>query len=178
MSLAVIGLGNVLLGDDGFGPYVIELLRRRWEFPAGVELLDLGTPGLGLTGHLLGHETVILVDAAAIADAPGVIRVFEDADLDRLPAVARVSPHDPAVVEAIGVARAAGLGPREACLVAAAPLWREAGSGLSPVMRIAAEAAAEYIRRRVEARGFTARRLDDGRVEDDWWCRPVSAGVR
>ena len=174
----MIGLGNVLLGDDGFGPYVIELLRRHWEFPPGVELLDLGTPGLGLTGHLLGHEAVILVDAAEIPAAPGTIRVFEDADLDRLPAAPRVSPHDPAVPEALGVARAAGLGPREACLVAAAPRCREAGSGLSLEMRAAAEAAAEYVRRRIESRGFAARRLDGGPVQDDWWWRPVAEGRR
>ena len=61
MTLAVIGLGNVLLGDDGFGPFVVELLRRRYGFPPAVELLDLGTPGLGLVTYVHGHDAVVIV---------------------------------------------------------------------------------------------------------------------
>ncbi|HTX53070.1 MAG TPA: hydrogenase maturation protease [Candidatus Baltobacteraceae bacterium] len=171
MSLAVIGLGNVLLGDDGFGPFVVELLRRRYAFPPEVELLDLGTPGLGLISYLHGHDAVVIVDTIAGGGAPGELRVYEGAELERLPAAPRVSPHDPAVSEALAVARLAGTGPYDVCLVGAVPSSLELGAGLSRQVRAAADAAAEIVRRRVEERGFAAQRHDAGQVDDNWWLR-------
>ena len=97
MSVTIIGLGNVLLGDDGFGPFVVEVLRRSYILPAEVELLDLGTPGLGLISYLCGSEAVVIVDTVAGVGIPGNVRVYEGADLERLPSHPRVSPHDPAV---------------------------------------------------------------------------------
>jgi hydrogenase maturation protease len=175
MSLAVIGLGNVLLGDDGFGPFVTELLTTRYDFPPEVELLDLGTPGLGLVTYLHGHDSVVIVDAVKGPWTPGEVRVFESEELERMPAVPRVSPHDPAVAEALSVARAAGHGPGEACLVGAVPRSSELGASLTPEMRAAADAAAEIVRQRVEERGFAVRRRDARGVEDGWWHRPREA---
>lgn len=174
MSLAVIGIGNVLLGDDGFGPFVVEILRTRYVFPPEVELLDLGTPGLGLITYLHGHDTVVLVDAVAGAGSPGDVRVYEGAELERLPVAPRVSPHDPAVSEALAVARLARTGPFDVCLVGAVPGSLELGAGLSPQVRAAADAAAEIVRQRVEVRGFAIRPRDANLPEQDWWRRPCS----
>jgi hydrogenase maturation protease len=171
MSVAVIGLGNVLLGDDGFGPFVVELLRTRYAFPPEVALLDLGTPGLGLTSYLCGHEAVVIVDSLVGSGIPGDVRVYDGLGLDRMAAVPRVSPHDPAVGEALAIARAAGAGPSEACLLAAVPISLELGTGLSRQMRAAADAASEIARRRVEKLGFAVRRRDTSWIEDDWWLR-------
>jgi hydrogenase maturation protease len=178
VSLAVIGLGNVLLGDDGFGPFVVELLRTRYAFPPGVELLDLGTPGLGLISYLHGHDAVVIVDAVAGDGNPGDVRVYEEAELERMPAVPRVSPHDPAVAEALSIARLAGSGPHNVCLVGAVPCSLELGAGLTEAVRAAAEAAAEIVCRRIEERGFAVRRLETARVAQDWWMEPGAAQTR
>lgn len=169
--LAVIGLGNVLLGDDGFGPFVIELLRTGYEVPPQVELLDLGTPGLGLTGYLHGYDCIVFVDAVTGPWKPGTPMVFEDAELERMPFPPRVSPHDPALSEALCLARAAGEGPAETWLVGAVPCSKELGAGLSSKMRSAAGIAAEIIRDRVQQRGLAVRRRDAPEVTDDWWRR-------
>jgi len=174
MSLAVIGLGNVLLGDDGFGPFVVELLRTRYVFPPEVELLDLGTPGLGLISYLHGHDAVVIVDAVAGAGSPGNVRVYEEAELERLPVAPRVSPHDPAVSEAIAVARLVGTSSLDVCLVGAVPGSQELGAGLSPSVRAAADAAAEIVRQRVEEHGFAVRPRDADLPEQDWWIRVLS----
>ena len=172
MTLAVIGLGNVLLGDDGFGPFVIELLRARYEFPQEVELLDLGTPGLGLVTYLHGHDAVVLVDVVAGAGAPGDVRIYEGDELTSMGACARVSPHDPAVAEALSIVRAAGSGPRDACLVSTVPGTQELGAALSEPVRAAAEVAVEIVRRRVEGCGFDVHCRPASRVEPDWWRGP------
>ena len=171
MRLAVIGLGNVLMGDDGFGPFVIGLLDHLYEFPPEVELLDLGTPGLGLVSYLLGHDSVVFVDAAAISGLAGDVRIYDGPALEKMPAAPRVSPHDPAVAEALAVARAAGNGPREGCLVAAQPRSLQLGAGLTREMRAAADVAAEFVRRHVEDRGFAVRHRRAPVMDDDWWRR-------
>jgi hydrogenase maturation protease len=67
--LLVLGLGNVLLGDDGVGGAAVSLLLDRYEPPRGVQVLDGGTLGLSLLPYLDAADAVILVDAIA-AEAP------------------------------------------------------------------------------------------------------------
>lgn len=171
MRLAVVGLGNVLLGDDGFGPFVVELLSRRYAFPPEVELLDLGAPGLGLTSYLAGFDAVVIVDTVAGVEA-GELRVYERTALERPPAAPRLGPHDPAVAEALTAARLAGTGPHAVWLVGAAPGSCAPGATLGRKMRAAAETAALLVRRRVEACGFAVQSRDAGEVEPEWWRSP------
>jgi hydrogenase maturation protease len=69
--VAVLGMGNVLMGDDAAGPYVIETLHARYEFGPDVTVLDLGTPGLDLAPYIFGLETLILVDTVQTGGSPG-----------------------------------------------------------------------------------------------------------
>ena len=64
-SSLIIGLGNPLRGDDGVGVRVVQALAER-ALPAGVEVVDGGTQGLGLVSLLEGQKRVILVDAADV----------------------------------------------------------------------------------------------------------------
>ena len=65
----MIGLGNVLMGDDAFGPWVVQTLLAEHDFPEGVAVEDLGTPGLDLTPYVTDLEALVLVDTVR-ADAP------------------------------------------------------------------------------------------------------------
>jgi len=56
VETAVIGIGNILLGDDGVGVYVVEELRSRHDVPGNVELIDGGTMGLDLLPFIEGKE--------------------------------------------------------------------------------------------------------------------------
>ena len=70
------GIGNVLLGDDGVGPYVARLLDARYEFEDSVEILDLGTPALDLIDQLSSHDAVIFVDSIDIRSGLGNSRTL------------------------------------------------------------------------------------------------------
>jgi hydrogenase maturation protease len=73
----VAGVGNIFLGDDGFGVEVAQRLLRR-ALPPEVRVVDFGTRGLDLTYALLdGYEWVILVDAAPRGEPPGTLYVLE-----------------------------------------------------------------------------------------------------
>jgi hydrogenase maturation protease len=80
----VAGIGNVFLGDDGFGVALVSRLARR-ALPAGVEVVDFGIRGMDLAYAMgEGFETVVLLDATPRGEAPGTLYVIE-ADLDEAP---------------------------------------------------------------------------------------------
>jgi hydrogenase maturation protease len=82
--ILVAGIGNVFLGDDGFGVALVSRLARR-ALPAGVEVVDFGIRGMDLAYAMgEGFETVVLLDATPRGEAPGTLYVIE-ADLDEAP---------------------------------------------------------------------------------------------
>lgn len=97
-DLLVIGLGNLLCGDDGLGVVTVDLLRRRYQIPSTVRVLDGGTLGLALLSHVQGFDEVILVDAIR---APGPAGSFVRLEGDEVaPAVRnRLSVHQIGVAD-------------------------------------------------------------------------------
>lgn len=88
-QIVIAGVGNVLLGDDGFGVAVAHrCLARRW--PDGVVVRDVGIRGFDLAFALAGADAAIVVDAVARGDAPGTLTVFAPAFADLGTGVAAV----------------------------------------------------------------------------------------
>jgi hydrogenase maturation protease len=91
--ILIAGIGNVLLGDDAVGPYVVHLLESAYTFGASVEIADLGTPALDLTHRIAGLDAVILVDCMAPCDhPPGTILLFRTEDILRVQPAQRLDP--------------------------------------------------------------------------------------
>ncbi len=78
--IRVLGVGNALMSDDGLGPYVVRVLEAFYEFPADVEVIDVGTPGLDLTPYLLNAVATGVTLSAAVqrAVAPVVSLVLNE----------------------------------------------------------------------------------------------------
>ena len=93
--VAVFGLGNVLMRDDALGPRVIGLLQSRYDFPDGVSLVDLGTPGLDLHPHLEEIDAAIIVDTIRAQGDAGETRLYRRDEILRHAPGQRLSPHDP-----------------------------------------------------------------------------------
>lgn len=81
----VLGLGNPLLGEDGFGSAVIEMLRRRPDLPAAVDLVDAHTDLLAQLETLGSYDEVVLVDVVIGAGHPGDIAVVDEETFMRWP---------------------------------------------------------------------------------------------
>ena len=92
MSAIVLGVGNVLLRDEGVGIRAVEELRRRFEFGDDVELLDGGTAGIELLRYLDGKDDIVIVDAIAAEQPPGTVMRVEGEDVPRT-FHQRISPH-------------------------------------------------------------------------------------
>jgi len=80
-KISIIGLGNILLRDEGVGVHAVEEMRKRYDFPPDVHLLDGGTLGLDLLPLIEGKERILFVDAIDIKKKPGTIAIIEDEEL-------------------------------------------------------------------------------------------------
>ncbi len=175
-EVRVLGLGNVLMGDDAVGPWVIEELLANWEFPDGVCVLDVGTPGLDLTPYLADADAVILVDTVKANGAPGTIHLYSREELVARPAGPRLSPHDPGLTEALFALDLVGCGPREVLLVGVVPGMVARGIGLTPAVRTAVIQAAARVVERLSRLGFPPRAKTSPACVSPWWDRPAAAG--
>lgn len=131
IQLLILGLGNVLCGDDGLGSAAIARLRARYEVPDGVSIEDGGTLGLALLPYLEDAEKAILVDAISTDDPPGSFVRLEGDDVG--PAIAnRLSVHQVGVADLLDAARWRGRLPEELVLLGLVPETIELGLRRSP----------------------------------------------
>lgn len=153
----IAGVGNIFLGDDGFG---VEAVRRLGEhpLPEGVEVVDAGVRGIHLAYQMLdGYHTVLLVDATARGTEPGTLHLLDATD----PAVTR--PRDtaldghhmtPDAVLALLDTLSAGTGgrrPRRVMVLGCEPADLAEGIGLSRPVEAAVDEAVRMIRQLVGA---------------------------
>ena len=75
-QITVLGVGNILMQDEGFGVRVVEQLLHKYHFPENVQVLDGGTLGMELLRFLIGTDKLILVDAVSGMLPPGAIYQF------------------------------------------------------------------------------------------------------
>ena len=105
--ILVAGIGNVFLGDDGFGVALADRLARR-ALPAGVEVVDYGIRGMDLAFAILdGYDAVVLLDATPRGGAPGTLYVLE-VDPDQEAEIVSPGGHGMDPVQVIGLVRSFG----------------------------------------------------------------------
>jgi hydrogenase maturation protease len=165
----VLGLGNVLMGDDGFGPAAVRAFASEYTVGPEVLVVDVGTPGLDLTPWLADVDRVIIVDTVKSHLPPGTLRVFDKAAVLRRPPSVRVGPHDPGVKEALLMLEFAGRAPRELALIGVVPERTEMAVQLSEPVRAAVPLAVEAIAALLVRFGERPIRLARPVAPNPWW---------
>ena len=168
-SVTIGGIGSVLMGDDGVGPFVAGLLETGYQFDEGVTVTDLGTPGLDLVAHLSGIDALILIDSVSNGAPPGTVTLYRKADiLHHGPAPVRMDPHSPALSESLLIAELAGEGPEEILLIGITGKQYEIGAELSASARDAASEAVDAVLAELDRLGISYSKL---RAEpfSAWW---------
>ncbi len=134
-KVLVLGIGNVLWADEGFGVRVVEALHREHEFPANVTLMDGGTQGLYLLQHLQAASHVLIFDAVDYGLEPGTLKVARDRDVPQFMGAKKMSLHQVGFQETLLAARLTDQYPDQLTLVGAQPLELEDyGGGLTPTL--------------------------------------------
>jgi len=172
-KITIGGIGSVLLGDDGVGPYVAGVLEAAYHFEEGVTVADLGTPGLDLVAHLSGIDVVILVDSVKNDAPPGTVTLYRKEDILRHgPAPVRMDPHSPALSESLLIADLAGEGPEEILLIGITGEQYEVGAGLSKAAKRAADEAIAQILVELDRLGISYSKLHS--EEFSAWWKPLA----
>ncbi len=164
------GIGNVLLGDDGVGPYVARLLDARYEFEDSVEILDLGTPALDLIDQLSSHDAVIFVDSIDIQAASGTVAHYRKADIMRNCPAVRMDPHSPALVDALLSAELFGVTPADVLLVGIKAESLDVGCSLSKPVEASLDQVIAEVLIELDRLGVKHRRREPPADLGIWWA--------
>jgi hydrogenase maturation protease len=140
----VVGLGNPLRGDDGVGVRVVQALGERG-LPEGVEVVDAGTPGLGLIGLMEGCQRVLVVDAANVNRIPGQFVRFTGDELLLRGDRQSLSIHAAGLEDALLLAQALDLLPRELIVFGVQPANLNWDSSLSPEVQASLPSLVEAV---------------------------------
>lgn len=150
MKIRIIGVGNVFMSDDGFGPAVARMLEAFYEMPPCVDLIDGGVPGFSLEPHLMGPAPLIIIHAAPGEGAPGEVRV-------------RRSPE--------GGQHAWPAGNADVIAISVVPEWVATGVTLSRSVRSALAPVAGLVVTELERLGVAPVLRLTPRQPDLWWER-------
>ncbi|MEW5770827.1 MAG: HyaD/HybD family hydrogenase maturation endopeptidase [Pseudomonadota bacterium] len=128
--VVVLGVGNILLSDEGVGVRAVEELGRRYRLPEGVELLDGGTSAMELLDDLAGCDLLVIADCVRAGQPPGTLMRLADDDIPALFRT-RLSPHQVGLPEVLGTLVLTGEAPAHTVLYGVEPETLATGIGLS-----------------------------------------------
>lgn len=129
----ILGVGNILLSDEGFGVRVVERLSKDFVLPDEIQLLDGGTLGMDLLYYLEGVNNLMIIDAVNMNEQPGhIIRLTGD----KVPSFlsVKMSPHQIGVPDMLSAANLMGIYPEKVVLWGIQPQKLEVEIGLSAVV--------------------------------------------
>ncbi|MHC4196763.1 MAG: HyaD/HybD family hydrogenase maturation endopeptidase [Planctomycetota bacterium] len=130
-KILILGVGNILLRDEGLGVRVVEKIISEHSLPDDVEALDGGTLGLTLLPYMEGREAVFIVDAIDSGERPGNIFRLEGDDIDEVYNSHKLSAHQIGLREVLSLLRFQGYLPRTVCLFGIQPQTVDIGLELS-----------------------------------------------
>jgi len=144
MNVLILGLGNLLLRDEGVGVHAVNALGRRFEMPEGVEILDGGTSGMDLLDTLAGRDHLIVCDAIRSDERPGSVHRIDGESIAAFFAT-RISPHQLGLSEVLANLELLGERPKRVTIIGVVPADLSLGTELSAAGRAGMEESLEFI---------------------------------
>ncbi|KPP85419.1 MAG: hydrogenase maturation protease HyaD [Rhodobacteraceae bacterium HLUCCA08] len=155
----ILGIGNVLWADEGFGVRCVERLAETHAFDADVTLLDGGTQGLYLLPFLEQADTLLVFDAVDYGLVPGTLKVVEDAEVPAFLGAKKMSLHQTGFQDVIATAQLMGYCPDRLILIGCQPQELEDyGGGLRDIVAAQIDPSIAIALDMLQALGVTARK--------------------
>jgi hydrogenase maturation protease len=132
-SILVLGIGNLVMCDDGIGVRVAQKLQQEYRFPENVEVMDGGTLGLDLLPKLENLSYLIMIDAVETGKKAGTCVRLSGQELP-IALETKVSPHQMGLKDLLAVSELMGHSPLEMVLIGVQPECIEMEIGLSPAV--------------------------------------------
>jgi hydrogenase maturation protease len=167
--IKIAGVGSVITGDDGVGPYTVRVLDAEYTFQDGVQVEDLGTPGLDLIAHMADVDIMIIVDAVENGLPSGTVTLYRREDIMKAhPAAVRIDPHSPVLSESLLIADFAGNG-LDCLLLGVTAESLKSSTKLSPTVQAAIPKAIEEILRELDRLGVKYEKKAQPGKPEIWW---------
>jgi hydrogenase maturation protease len=168
----VLGFGNLLWADEGFGVRCAEVLANHYEVPEGVRIMDGGTQGLLLVPLVRDARQVLVLDALDYRDPPGTLRIVRDGDIPSFLGINAASLHQVGFQDILAAIELMGGGPERITLVGVqAENMAEWGGGLTDTVAAMVETAVGTAVEELRAWGLDVKlreeRHDAGLVTND-----------
>lgn len=169
MGVLVLGVGNVLMMDEGLGVRAVEELGKRFNFSKDVEILDGGTSGIELLSYISKKDHLLIIDAIKGGHPPGtVLRV----DGEDVPARfrTRISPHQLGISDLLAAAALTDEMPGSLVLFGIEPKRIELGLGLSVEVKANFDKLISVVAEEIRGLGYTVqpRECDNSAVKSIW----------
>ena len=158
----ILGVGNILLKDEGLGIRAVEQIRERYILPPGVSAVDGGTGGLKLLSLINDYSNVIIIDAVASRSEPGTIHRIPARELPKAQPLLRTA-HDIGVMDLLALAGLEGHSP-EVVVIGMEPADLSPGLKLSPVIEGRLPEIAALVVKELEGLGVELRERKKSRA--------------
>jgi hydrogenase maturation protease len=150
-TVLLLGIGNVLWADEGFGVRVAEAIHQKYEVPDNVVVMDGGTQGIYLIQHVQAAEVLIVFDAIDYGLAPATLKIIEGDAVPKFLGAKKMSLHQTGFQEVLAMAEMLGDYPEHVLLIGVQPVELEDyGGSLRPQVKAqiepAIDLALEYLR--------------------------------
>jgi hydrogenase maturation protease len=140
--MLILGIGNVLWADEGFGVRVVQALQRNYDFPESVRLMDGGTQGLALLPYVQEADTLIIADAVDFKQDPGTLVELRDGEVPAYLGAKKMSLHQVSFQEVLALSELLGHTPQRLYLVGVQPcVLEDYGGSLSEPVKAMLEPA-------------------------------------
>jgi hydrogenase maturation protease len=161
-EIVVLGIGNVLWADEGFGVRFVEALQARYRFAPHVTLIDGGTQGLYLVPYVNRARRLMILDAVDYGLEPGTLKLVENDEVPRFLGAKKMSLHQTGFQEVLALAQFTGSYPADVLLIGCQPEELEDfGGSLRATTKAALERAIPLAIERLAAWGAEPRPRDD-----------------
>ena len=163
MKILVLGIGNVLWADEGFGPRCVEAMAEAFALPGNVRLLDGGTQGLYLLPFLEEADAMLVFDAIDYGLPPATMKVVRDGEVPAFMGAKKMSLHQTGFQDVVATAQLMGCCPAKMTLIGVQPVELEDfGGGLRPAVAASIAPALEIARQELASWGIA---IAPGRTE-------------
>lgn len=167
-QILVLGIGNLLYADEGFGVRCVERFMSHYRLPEQVSAVDGGTLGLMLVQEVRKADVLVIFDAIDYGLEPGTIKLISNDDVPKYMGAKKVSLHQTGFQEVLSLAEFAGEMPQELYLIGVQPqIIEDYGGSLSEPVRAQVEPAINHAIEFLAERGITIEKLDQPIIREE-----------
>lgn len=160
-KIGILGIGNLIVGDEGFGVHTVRYLVENYDFPDNVFVMDGGTAGLYMSPFLEECDPVIVIDVVDIDAEPGSMHYYSNEDVKAGKLSTRMSPHQLGLLEILEVCKLRDAAPECIEFYCVVPKALETTTELSDVVAPRVKEISDIILKRLAEMGVDVKKLTD-----------------